>query len=66
MSKRTTTPDPVAPRPADLVERRFKASTPNELWVADLTYVRTFSGWCYCAFVIANSKRCTAGLGVGG
>jgi len=43
-----------APReqcPADLVKRHFQAFTPNELWVADVTYVRTFTGWVYTAFV---------------
>lgn len=43
-----------APReqcPLDLVERHFKALEPNRLWVADITYVRTFSGWVYVAFV---------------
>ncbi len=34
----------------DLVQRRFKAEKPNRLWVADLTYVRTTSGFCYTAF----------------
>jgi putative transposase len=43
-TKRTTTPDPTMARPADLVERRFTAPAPNRLWVADLTYVRTWSG----------------------
>ena len=37
--------------PADLVNRHFAAFGPNELWVADITYVRTFSGWVYVAFV---------------
>lgn len=37
--------------PADLVRRHFEAFAPNELWVADITYVRTFSGWVYAAFV---------------
>ncbi len=40
--KRTTVPDENAPRPADLVERNFRAPEPNRLWVADLTYVRTW------------------------
>ena len=43
-----------APRqecPADLVERHFSAEAPNRLWVADITYVRTLSGWVYAAFV---------------
>ena len=39
--RRTTVPDESAPRPADLVDRDFRAPVPNRLWVADLTYVRT-------------------------
>lgn len=50
-----------APRdqcPADLVDRHFSAFCPNELWVADITYVRTLSGWVYVAFVTdVNSRR---------
>ncbi|MEZ5139527.1 MAG: hypothetical protein R2711_12405 [Acidimicrobiales bacterium] len=34
-------------RPADLVERQFAAPAPNRLWVADITYVKTHSGWVY-------------------
>lgn len=49
--KRTTTPDVRAPRPRDLVDRQFHAVAPNRLWVADLTYVRTWSGFVYVAFV---------------
>lgn len=41
---RTTVPDETTERPRDLVNRDFRASTPNQLWVADLTYVRTWSG----------------------
>jgi putative transposase len=48
---RTTTADPAAARPADLVERRFAARAPNRLWVADITYVATWSGFAYAAFV---------------
>ena len=55
---RTTTPAPVNERPADLVDRVFTASAPDRLWVADLTYVWTRSGFCYAAFVIdAFSRR---------
>lgn len=43
--RRTTIPEPPAPRPPDLVNRRFTARRPNQLWVADLTYIRTWSGW---------------------
>jgi putative transposase len=40
------------PRPPDLVERQFVAQAPNELWVADLTYIRTHAGWVYAVFVL--------------
>ncbi|MGH7868351.1 MAG: IS3 family transposase, partial [Candidatus Dormibacteraceae bacterium] len=58
-AKRVTTfPSPVAQRPGDLVERKFTSSAPNRLWVSDLTYVATWSGFCYVAFVIdAFSRR---------
>jgi transposase InsO family protein len=49
---KTTNPGPAAKRPLDLVCRDFKATRPNELWVADLTYVPTWSGFVYVAFVI--------------
>jgi transposase InsO family protein len=49
--KVTTTSDGNALRPADLVERDFRASRPNQLWVADITYVATWSGFAYVAFV---------------
>jgi transposase InsO family protein len=48
----TTIPDETIPRPGDLVERDFTASVPNRKWVADLTYVRTWSGFVYVAFII--------------
>jgi len=48
----TTQSDPAAARPADLVERRFTATRPNQLWVADFTYVATWRGFVYVAFVI--------------
>jgi transposase InsO family protein len=49
---KTTVPDSAATRPADLVERRFSASRPNQLWVADFTYVATWRGFVFVAFVI--------------
>ncbi len=56
--KRTTQPDLAAPRPADLVERDFAVAAPNRLWVSDLTYVATWVGFVYVAFVIdAYSRR---------
>lgn len=48
-------------RPADLVERAFVAPTPNRLWVADITYVKTHSGWVYVAFVIDVFSRMVVG-----
>jgi len=48
----TTVPDALAARPRDLVERDFRATRPNQLWVADLTYVATWRGFAYVAFVI--------------
>lgn len=38
--------------PADLVNRAFTAAAPNELWVADITYIKTHSGWVYASFVM--------------
>ncbi|AEG68925.1 ISRSO8-transposase orfB protein [Ralstonia solanacearum Po82] len=49
---RTTTPDTSAPCPLDRVQRMFKAERPNQLWVSDFTYVSTWQGWLYVAFVI--------------
>jgi transposase InsO family protein len=48
---RTTQANAAAARPADLVERRFTATRPNQLWVADFTYVATWRGFVYVAFV---------------
>jgi putative transposase len=57
-TKRTTVPaDLTGQRPADLVERRFQAPAPNRLWVADLTYVATWSGFVYVAFVMDVYSR---------
>ena len=50
--RRTTIPETTAPRPPDLVDRDFTADRPDQLWVADMTYVRTWSGWAYVAFVL--------------
>ena len=48
---RTTIAEDLAERPADLVQRSFRAERPNQLWVADLTYVATWAGFVYVAFV---------------
>jgi putative transposase len=55
--RRTTVPDTEAPRPADLVERRFSAPAPDRLWVADITYCRTTTRFCYAAFVVDCFSR---------
>ena len=49
---RTTTPDKAVPCPLDRVNRQFRADRPNQLWVSDFTYVSTWQGWLYVAFVI--------------
>jgi transposase InsO family protein len=55
---RTTIPDALADRPMDLVQRNFTATRPNQLWVSDLTYVATWAGFVYVAFVTdAFSRR---------
>jgi len=55
--KRTTIADESAERPADLVRRDFTADRPNRLWVADLTYVATWAGFVYVAFVVDVFSR---------
>jgi transposase InsO family protein len=60
-TRRTTTPDAAAARPADLVDRDFAAQRPNQLWVADLTYVATWSGFVYVALVIDAFSRFIVG-----
>jgi len=55
--KVTTVADETAFRPPDLVHRAFKASRPNQLWVADITYVATWLGFVYVAFVIDVFSR---------
>jgi putative transposase len=62
--KRTTIANPAAVKPADLVDRRFTPLAPDRLWVADFTYVSTWSGWCYTAFVIDAYARRILGWSV--
>ena len=59
--KITTVADESAHRPADLVERKFVATRPNQLWVADFTYVATWRGFVYVAFVIDVFSRMLVG-----
>ena len=49
---KTTLQNKALPCPLDLVNRQFKADRPNQLWVSDFTYVSTWQGWLYVAFVI--------------
>ena len=62
--KFTTKRDPSAPRPPDLVERNFTAEAPNRLWVADFTYVRTWAGFSYVAFVEDVFSRMIVGWSI--
>jgi hypothetical protein len=59
--KRTTVADDQAMRPGDLVNRDFSAIRPNQLWVADLTYVATWSGFVYTSFIIDAYSRAIVG-----
>ena len=58
---RTTIPDELADKPLDLVNRNFSAERPNQLWVADITYVATWSGFVYVAFVVDVFSRYIVG-----
>lgn len=58
---RTTVPDRAAPCPADKVNRQFRAPRPNTLWVSDFTYVATWQGFVYVAFVIDAFARRVVG-----
>jgi transposase InsO family protein len=57
----TTIPDELADKPLDLVNRQFTADAPNRLWVADITYVATWSGFVYVAFVVDVFSRYIVG-----
>jgi transposase InsO family protein len=60
-SMRTTMPDQAMPCPADKVNRQFQAPRPNQLWVSDFTYVATWQGFVFVAFVIDTFARCIVG-----
>jgi transposase InsO family protein len=64
--KWTTIRDDAAARPADLVNRGFRAPRPDRLWVADLTYIRTWVGFAYLALVIDVFSRRIVGWAVAG
>jgi transposase InsO family protein len=57
----TTVSDEALFRPADLVNRQFTATRPNQLWVADITFVATWRGFVYVAFIIDVFARCIVG-----
>jgi putative transposase len=59
--KSTTIPTDAADRPRELVDRRFSAGAPNRLWVADLTYVRTWTGFVHVAFITDVYSRMIVG-----
>ncbi len=59
--KRTTVADDSVPCPPDRVKRQFHATRPNQLGVSDFTYVSTWQGWLYVAFVIDVFARCIVG-----
>ena len=58
---RTTVPDSTAARPPDLVDRQFVATRPDQLWLADITYVKTLAGFVYVAFVLDVFSRMIVG-----
>ena len=60
----TTKPDPTIPQPQDLVKRNFTAPAPRRLWVADITYVATWAGFAYVAFVVDVFSRKIVGWNV--
>ena len=60
-TRRTTIADPTAARAPDLVQRRFVATRPNQLWVSEFTYVASWSGAVYVAFVIDVHSRLIVG-----
>ena len=59
-------PRPAAARPADLVEREFTAHRPDQLWVCDLTYIRTWVGFAYLALVVDVFSRRIVGWALAG
>ncbi len=64
--KRTTVTDPASARPSDLVNREFRAGRPDQLWVCDMTYIRTWVGFAYLALVIDVYSRRIVGWALAG
>lgn len=65
-TKRTTMADAARERPPDLLQRRFATEglAPNQVWVGDISYLRTWEGWCYLATVIDLASRRVVGFAV--
>ncbi|MGI9149445.1 MAG: IS3 family transposase, partial [Chloroflexota bacterium] len=61
--RRTTIPDPTAQVP-DLVQRQFRALAPNQLWLADISYIRTWEGWLYLAVILDAFSRKVVGWAI--
>ena len=65
--RRTTIPDEAAlERARDLLQRDFRATRPNEKWVADITYLRTWNGFLYLAFILDCYSRMIVGVAARG
>ncbi len=62
--RRTTLVDPTHPKAENVLARRFDASRPDEVWVTDITYVRTDVGWCYLAAILDLYSRAVVGWAV--
>ncbi|MCY3807261.1 MAG: IS3 family transposase [bacterium] len=63
--KRATTPSPSAPKPPDLLGRRFSPGAPDRAWCSDITYIRTGEGWLYLAAVSDVGSRRPVGYAMG-
>ncbi len=66
MQRTTGVTDPAAVRPTDLVNRQFRAERPDQLWVCDMTYIRTWVGFAYLALVIDVFSRRIVGWALAG
>ena len=59
--RRTTIPDPAGHVVPDLVQRQFRPSAPNQIWLADISYIRTWEGWLYLAVILDAFSRKVVG-----
>ena len=62
--RRTTIPDAAAHVVPDLVQRQFRPSAPNQIWLADISYIRTWEGWLYLAVILDAFSRKVVGWAV--